>query len=129
MKRLKYTRLITYRKKRENRNSLTIKLFAFEIFDTNKNSRYRFTWFLKFFKYILLSTKTGNNSILVILGANLLLNAADLDTCVDLIRTSSILVTNLEIPIDTALYSLKLAKNNNGNANIFLNSVLSRKSA
>lgn len=57
--------------------------------------------------------KDGNNSILVILGANLLLNAADLDTCVDLIRTSSILVTNLEIPIDTALYSLKLAKNNN----------------
>lgn len=57
--------------------------------------------------------KEGNNSILVILGANLLLSAADLDTCVDLIRTSNILVTNLEIPIDTALYSLKLAKSNN----------------
>ena len=60
---------------------------------------------------------------MVILGANLLLNTADLDTSIKLINTSRILVTNLEIPIDTALYSLKLAKNKSGMAYNFKESL------
>lgn len=54
--------------------------------------------------------KNGDNSILVILGANLLLKPEDVDKCEHLIHKSKILVTNLEIPSDTALHSLKLAR-------------------
>lgn len=57
--------------------------------------------------------ENGNNSILVVLGANLLLNENDIDSCNSLIKNSKFLVTNLEIPVKTALHSLKLAKSNN----------------
>lgn len=57
--------------------------------------------------------KNGDNSILVILGANLLLKPDDIDKCQNLFINCKILVTNLEIPAETALHSLKLARNNN----------------
>lgn len=75
------------------------------------NSIFLFTYIYDFFS----SNLKGNNSILVILGANLLLEPVDIDKSIDLIKKSSILVTNLEIPIETALYSLEQAKINNGN--------------
>ena len=56
----------------------------------------------------------GANSILVILGANLLLNVQDIKACENEIKNAKILVTNLEVPLETVLYSLKLAKLYNG---------------
>lgn len=55
---------------------------------------------------------SGDNSIIVILGANLHLTTDDIKNCENLIKNAKILVTNLEIPVETALYSLKLAKAN-----------------
>ena len=49
---------------------------------------------------------------MVILGANLLLSNNDVDKCLELVKRAKILVTNLEIPAETALYALKLAKEN-----------------
>lgn len=57
--------------------------------------------------------ENGDNSILVILGANLLLSPGDIDRSIDLMKSAKILVTNLEIPVDTVLHSLKLAKESN----------------
>ena len=37
----------------------------------------------------------------------------DINNCESLIKNAKVLVTNLEIPVETALYSLKLAKTNN----------------
>lgn len=54
--------------------------------------------------------ENGDNSILVILGANLLLSPNDIDKCTDLIKNSRILVTNLELSLETVIHSLKLAK-------------------
>ncbi len=56
----------------------------------------------------------GKNSIIVILGANLLLSSEDIQKCEGLIKGSKVLVTNLEIPFETAFSSLKLAKSNLG---------------
>ena len=53
----------------------------------------------------------------MILGANLLLGVEDINNCQDLIKNSKLLVTNLEIPLETAIYSLKLAKLNKGKRN------------
>ena len=50
----------------------------------------------------------------MILGANLLLTVEDINKCQDLIKNSKLLVTNLEIPLETAIHSLKLAKLNKG---------------
>ncbi len=58
-------------------------------------------------------TIKGHNSIIVVLGANLHLTSDDVEKCSDLIKNAKILVTNLEIPVQTALNSLKLAKENN----------------
>lgn len=54
--------------------------------------------------------KNGDNSIIVILGANLLLSPEDIETCEESIKNSRILVTNLEIPIETVIKSLEIAK-------------------
>ena len=59
--------------------------------------------------------QSGNNSIIVILGANLLLNKSDILENEKLISDAKLLVTNLEVPIETALHSLKLAKDHQSN--------------
>ena len=51
---------------------------------------------------------------MVILGANLLLSVDDVKSCDQLIKSAKIVITNLEIPVETAFESLKLAKKNNG---------------
>jgi hypothetical protein len=48
----------------------------------------------------------------VILGSNLLLSPDDVKKCEPIMSDAKILVTNLEISLSTALYSLKLAKQN-----------------
>lgn len=48
-----------------------------------------------------------------------MLSSDDINSCEDLIKNSKILVTNLEIPAQTVLTSLKLARKHNGkNRNI-----------
>lgn len=54
--------------------------------------------------------KDGENMIVVALGANLALSPADVDAAADAIRTADILLTGLEIPIETAAHALKIAK-------------------
>ena len=54
--------------------------------------------------------KTGENMIVVALGANLALSPADVDAAADAIRSADILLTGLEIPVETAAHALKIAK-------------------
>jgi ribokinase len=53
---------------------------------------------------------TGDNSIVVVLGANLALNREDIDNAAEAIARADILITQLEIDLDSAAYALKLAK-------------------
>ena len=57
--------------------------------------------------------KFGMNSIIVVPGASSGLNKKMLDQKVDLFNNSLILLTGFEIPINTAIYSLKVAKSKN----------------
>lgn len=52
----------------------------------------------------------GQNRILVVSGANMDVDRAYIDRHIDVINDSDILVTQLEIPIDTVEYVLKKAK-------------------
>lgn len=51
----------------------------------------------------------------MVLGANLLLSSDDVKSCERLIQNCKILVANFEIPYETVLAGLKLAKTHNGN--------------
>ncbi|MBI5668564.1 MAG: ribokinase [Chloroflexi bacterium] len=53
---------------------------------------------------------TGENSIVVVLGANLNLQAADIDAAADVIAGADVLVVQLEINYDMVAYALKVAK-------------------
>ena len=57
--------------------------------------------------------KFGMNSIIVVPGASSGLNKKMIDQKVDLFNISSILLTGFEIPINTAIYCLKVAKSKN----------------
>lgn len=52
----------------------------------------------------------GENSIVVVLGANTAISTADIDRAADVIAQADILVTQLEINYDAAAYALKIAK-------------------
>ena len=52
----------------------------------------------------------GDNSIVVISGANMMLTPEDVDRNVDLIRQSDIVVLQLEIPLDTVCHAARMAK-------------------
>ena len=54
--------------------------------------------------------KFGMNSIIVVPGASSGLNKKMIDQKIDLFNVSSILLTGFEIPLNTAIYSLKVAK-------------------
>ena len=54
--------------------------------------------------------ENGQNRILVVSGANMEVDKAYIDRHMDVIKDSDILVTQLEIPIDTVEYVLKKAK-------------------
>ena len=64
--------------------------------------------------------RTGRNSIIVILGANLLLNEDDLNKAEDIIRRSKVLVCQLEIRSETVVAALKLARKYSGKCRTFL---------
>ena len=52
----------------------------------------------------------GDNSIIVVPGANSELTTLDIDNAIDAIKQTDIVVTQLEIPIETVKHSLKKAK-------------------
>ena len=54
--------------------------------------------------------KNGDNSIIVAPGANFSLTKTDIDNNIDLIRECDIVIFQLEIPLDTAVYAAKKAK-------------------
>ena len=56
----------------------------------------------------------GRNSIIVILGANLLLNEDDLIKAEEVIRQSKVLVCQLEIRQDTVVKAFELARKHSG---------------
>lgn len=52
----------------------------------------------------------GENSIVVVLGANLAMTQADIDAAADVIAKADVLITQLEINYDIVGYALKVAK-------------------
>lgn len=53
---------------------------------------------------------SGENSIIVVLGANLHMTAADIDRAADVIAGADVLITQLEINYDMVDYAMKVAK-------------------
>lgn len=53
---------------------------------------------------------TGENSIVVVLGANLAISKADVDAAADIIAEADVLLVQLEINYDAVGYALKIAK-------------------
>lgn len=60
--------------------------------------------------YIFVEEATGDNAIIVCPGAAMTLSEADIDANAELIRTSSVFVTQLEQPIPTARHALGIAR-------------------
>ncbi len=60
--------------------------------------------------YIFLEEGTGNNAIIVVPGAAGKITLVDVDAARDVITTASVFMTQLETPIEVALYALKMAK-------------------
>ncbi len=54
--------------------------------------------------------RKGDNSIIVIPGANATLTTEDIEQNLDLIKESDIVILQLEIPLDTVIYAAKKAK-------------------
>lgn len=57
--------------------------------------------------------KKGENSIIVTPGANALLSEKDIDAAYDVIAKSALLLCQLEVPIETVMHALKIARKNN----------------
>lgn len=52
----------------------------------------------------------GDNCIIVVSGANAALSAADIEQNLEFVKEADIIVLQLEIPLDTVLYTAKMAK-------------------
>lgn len=52
----------------------------------------------------------GDNSIIVISGANAVLTPEDIETKIEILKGSDIVILQLEIPLETVLYTAKMAK-------------------
>jgi ribokinase len=59
---------------------------------------------------IWVETTSGQNAIVVVLGANLALSREDVDAAAEAIARADLLVTQLEINLETAAYALRLAR-------------------
>ncbi len=57
---------------------------------------------------LIVVAATGENSIVVIPGANALLTPNDLDESIDILRFASVVLTQLETPLDTVLHLAEL---------------------
>ena len=62
---------------------------------------------------IMVDKETGKNAINVITGAPSTLTVNEVNNNIDKIKNSKIFLTQLEVPKDVTLYSLKIAKRNN----------------
>jgi ribokinase len=60
--------------------------------------------------YIFVEETSGNNAIIVCPGAAMMISQADIGRHTDLIRSAGVFVTQLEQPIDAAIYALEIAK-------------------
>ena len=60
--------------------------------------------------YIFVEEATGNNAIIVCPGAAMTIDESDIDASADLIRSSSVFVTQLEQPIPAARRALEIAR-------------------
>lgn len=60
--------------------------------------------------YIFIEEETGNNAIIVCPGVAMALCRADIDTNADLIKNASVFMTQLEQPVETAHYALRMAR-------------------
>ena len=56
----------------------------------------------------------GENSIVIVSGANMALRPDDVQTAMPLIAGSKVVVCQLEVPPETSLEALQLAKEHNG---------------
>lgn len=59
---------------------------------------------------IIMVEESGDNAIVVISGANAKLDYRDIDSAIDTIQSAKIVVTQLEVPIETVKYTLSKAK-------------------
>ena len=57
---------------------------------------------------------TGENTIVIVSGANQLLNVTDVENSEVLIRNASVVVCQLEVPAETSLAALKLGRKHGG---------------
>jgi ribokinase len=62
---------------------------------------------------IFVEERTGENVIVVVLGANTVLSLADVDAAEGEIASADVLLTQLEIPLATVQHALELAKRHN----------------
>jgi ribokinase len=58
---------------------------------------------------IMVDQATGQNAIVVSPGANALLSPADVDRAAALIRTASVVIIQLEVPIETVVHAIALS--------------------
>ena len=70
--------------------------------------------FIELFSFRLCRLYLGQNSIIVILGANLLLNEDDIQKAEDIIRQSKVVVCQLEIRLETVMKTFEIAKKYSG---------------
>jgi len=59
---------------------------------------------------VIVVAATGENSIVVVTGANALLTPHDLDESIDIIRSASVVLTQLETPLETILHLAELCQ-------------------
>ena len=57
---------------------------------------------------------TGQNAIVIVAGANLLLSEKDVEKAEDLIKSSKVVICQLETEVKTTLAALKMAKKYSG---------------
>lgn len=57
---------------------------------------------------------TGENCIVIVSGANMTLRPTDVQNAMELIIRSKVVICQLEIPQETSLEALRLAKKHNG---------------
>ena len=61
----------------------------------------------------ILVNKKGQNAINVVTGAGGALTKGDIDNALSTITTSSVFLTNLEVPKEVVFHALEIAKSNN----------------
>ena len=70
---------------------------------------------------ITVDDNTGQNSIIIVPGANLGLSPADIRNAAEVIRGAEVLICQLEILLETTLEAFRVAKENGGNTLTILN--------